>query len=139
MIKAHFIQLKLAQEEQINTCLFLISCDTNRQREEELFCDSFQHLEAFPYHIFSLFSCSKEQFEVIFLSQLTGICRCFWPKLKLWGIQESEGPRWCICWSRWTCQETQCPSWIKNGHTGNSHFELSGAGRWELCGQYIRI
>lgn len=43
----------------------------------------FQHLEAVPYHICSLLSfplridnVTKEQFEVIFLPQPTGICRC---------------------------------------------------------------
>lgn len=89
--------------EQINTCLFFIPCDTNREREKELLCDSFQHLEAFPYYIYTLLSfplwiynVTKEQFEVIFLSQPTDICRCFWPKLKLWGIQETEGSHWCL-------------------------------------------
>lgn len=72
MINAHFIQLKVVQEEQTNTCLFLISCDTNREIEEELLRDSFGHLEAFPYDICRFFpfpmwidNVTKEQFDVI--------------------------------------------------------------------------
>lgn len=71
MKNAHFIQLKVVQEEQTNTCLFLISRDTNREIEEELLRElwalrgiSLSHLQVFPFPLW-IDNVTKEQFEVI--------------------------------------------------------------------------